>query len=135
MNNLEQTNVYPTVTKTSDTEPVNSINSGDKGAGMSRLTRMERIRRELTKLAQDTESGNLDRNSIATRLRGIRDELRNRKAVRNGTRVVSNPMTDKLRTEIREFATMNPTLTFAEIGAHFKVNGARVSEIMAGLRS
>lgn len=115
-----------------NTEAATFINSGDKGAGVARLTRMEKARRELKAIAKDLRSNALL--SLAERIEAVEATLHNRTPVRNGQRIVSAPMTHKLRQEIKTYAEGNPDITFAEIGRTFNVAGARVSEIVAGLR-
>jgi hypothetical protein len=122
-----------------NTETATFINSGDKGAGVSRLTRMEKARRSLREIASAIDGIGVKLNNtilqdLAIRLDRVEGTLYNRTPVRSGKRTVSAPMTHDMRESIKLYAERNPEITFAEIGKLFNVNGARVSEVVAGLR-
>ncbi len=46
----------------------------------------------------------------------------------------SQPITQRVADDIRAYAYKHPRATYRMIGAHFKVDGGRVSEVLRGLR-
>lgn len=68
------------------------------------------------------------------RLAEIAEELKRRPARKSG-KVISEPMTKKLRAQIKAYSRANPTMTQLEIGRVFNVNPGRVSEAVRGKRS
>ena len=46
----------------------------------------------------------------------------------------SQPITQRVADDIRAYAHKHPRATYRMIGAHFKVDGGRVSEVLRGLR-
>ncbi len=63
----------------------------------------------------------------------LANELDRRKPVKRAA-TTSAPMTEKLRAEIRAYASKNPDLSQVDIAHRFNVNPGRVSEALRGVR-
>lgn len=63
----------------------------------------------------------------------LADETRRRYHGRKG-RTTARRVTDELADEVRAFAAANPTMNQRAIGARFKIDHGRVSEILFGKR-
>lgn len=46
----------------------------------------------------------------------------------------SKPITDRIKTSIKQYATYHPTMSHREIGHLHGIDGGRVSEVLAGKR-
>jgi hypothetical protein len=91
-----------------------------------------RARHELVSLAKKMEL--LGHSHWANELRScVKNNLKRRPAIKHGS-VSSNPCDEGLRHQIRLFKDTNPDLTYMEIGIHFNVSTARVSEACRGFR-
>jgi hypothetical protein len=63
----------------------------------------------------------------------LAEETKRRYHGRKG-RTTAHQVTDELAARVRVFAMANPNLNNREIGARFKIDGGRVSEILFGKR-
>lgn len=86
--------------------------------------RIPEVREELRRLA---ETHNLPR------LAELASELRRRPYTRKA-QTTAVKVTDELRADIRRYALDHPDMPYRNIGFIFGVDGARVSEAVAGVR-
>jgi len=70
---------------------------------------------------------------LAACINALTSQLYNRSPVSRAPRKRAH-VTPKLAAEVKAFWCDNPTMGFDEIGLHFNLDGARVSEIVAGKR-
>lgn len=71
--------------------------------------------------------------ATAEQIDGVIEDMKRRPAVRRAP-AASIKMTPELRQRIAEYAREHENLTYHAIGTVFGVNGARVSEAVAGFR-
>ena len=97
-------------------------------------TNIPHARQIIAEIAHELDADNTKKG--ARRAKILRDLLpiMTRQSRRRAACATARPITPKLKREIRAYAKRYPSTPYRAVGAHFGVDGGRISEVMTGVR-